>query len=209
MALLHHASITPTKLEALAAWAPHRPWYAGGGDLTILGAFRFDDPTGEVGIETFLVRAAQGPVLQVPLTYRAAPLVGADDSLVTEMEHTVLGPRWVYDGCADPVYAAALATAVLTGARQAALEIEVDGVLTTREATTFAVGSGLPGTVVPAITAVDRREVEGATVLGAGGLEITVCRVVVEPATLDTTGAQTLIGRWPDHSTPTLLAVVR
>ncbi|WP_148615375.1 CG0192-related protein [Nocardioides rubriscoriae] len=210
MALLHQASITPTKLEALAAWAPHRPWFAGSGDLTLLGAYRFDDPTGEVGIETFLVRAGEGPVLQVPLTYRGAPLAGADDALVCEMDHTVLGPRWVYDGCADPAYAAALATTVLTGGREAPLEVEqADGEVVTREITTFAYGSGVPGTEVPAITAVQRREEGECTVIEAGGLELTLCRVVTGGGALDTTGARTLTGRWPDRSEPTLLALVR
>jgi hypothetical protein len=210
MALLHQASLTPTKLEALAAWAPHRPWFVGTGDLALLGAYRFDDPAGEVGIESFLVRAGDGPVLHVPLTYRGAPLAGAEDALVTEMEHTVLGPRWVYDGCADPAYAAALATTVLTGGREAPLELrQADGVVVAREATTFVVGSGVPGTEVPAVIDVVRREEGECTVLTAGGLELTVCRVVSPAPTLDVDGARTLLGRWPDRSEPTLLAVVR
>ncbi|MGC4856177.1 maltokinase N-terminal cap-like domain-containing protein [Micromonospora sp. DT4] len=76
------------------------------------GAYRFDDPAGEVGIETMLVAAADGPVHQVPLTYRAAPLDDVDEWLVGTTEHSALGRRWVYDGCADPVYAAAVQPAV-------------------------------------------------------------------------------------------------
>jgi len=34
----------------------------------------------------------------VPLTYRGAPLDGAEDALVGTTEHGVLGRRWVYDG---------------------------------------------------------------------------------------------------------------
>jgi hypothetical protein len=45
-----------------------------------VSAYRFDDPAGEVGIETLLVRRGAGPVLQVPLTYRGAPLAGAEDA---------------------------------------------------------------------------------------------------------------------------------
>ena len=209
MALLHQASITPTKLEALSAWAPHRPWFVGGGELTILGAYRFDDPADEVGIETFLVRAGDGPVLQVPVTYRSAPLEGAERDLVTEMEHSVLGPRWVYDGCADPVYAAALATTVLTGGRQAEMHLEVDGVLKAREATTFVTGSGVPGTPVPAVGPVERREEAERTVLDAGALELTVVRVVTPTTVVNVEGEHTLMGRWSDRSTPTLLAMVR
>src|SRR5687767_1046232 len=111
MALLHRAEIRPTKLELLAAWLPGRSWYEGPapGDVTRVSAYRFDDPAGDVGIETLLVRAGDGLLLQVPLTYRGAPLDGHDRWLVGTMEHSVLGRCWVYDGCGDPVYAAVLA----------------------------------------------------------------------------------------------------
>ena len=46
-----------------------------------------------------------GSVLHVPVTYRAAPVAGADEHLIGTMEHSVLGRRWAYDGCADPVFA--------------------------------------------------------------------------------------------------------
>jgi predicted trehalose synthase len=64
-----------------------------------------------VGIETLLVvdESGDSPVLyQVPLTYRGAPLEGGHDALVGTMQHSVLGPRWVYDGPRDPVYATQL-----------------------------------------------------------------------------------------------------
>ncbi len=208
MALLHRATLTPTKADMLAAWLPHQEWYAGGGPLTVLGAYRFDDPDDQVGIETFLVRAGSGPVLQVPLTYRGAPLEGAEHGLVTEMQHSVLGPRWVYCGCDDPAYAAALVSTVLTGGAQAAQEIEVDGVRKSRETTTFARGSGVPDAVVPTLGPLARREVDGCTVLKSDEAEVTVCRKVTSTPGFDTAGLQTLHGRWPGHSEPTLLAAV-
>src|SRR5690349_10364756 len=113
MAVIHHATITPTKLELLAGWLPGRPWFPGG-ELRQVDAYRFDDPAGEVGVETLLV-AADGAVVQAPLTYRGAPLEAAEQHLLGTMEHSVLGTRWIYDGCGDPVWAAALATTVLTG----------------------------------------------------------------------------------------------
>ena len=67
--------------------------------------YRFDDPDGEVGVETIVWRTPRG-VLQVPFTYRAAPLAGPRQFLVGTSDHSVLGPRWVYDGSADPVWAA-------------------------------------------------------------------------------------------------------
>ena len=40
----------------------------------------------------------------MPVTYRDAPLPGADAWLIGTMDHSVLGKRWVYDGVGDPVY---------------------------------------------------------------------------------------------------------
>lgn len=209
MALLHRATITPTKAELLEAWVPHQAWFAGSGPLTMLGAYRFDDPDDAVGIETFLLRAGDGPVLQVPLTYRAAPLDGGEAALVTEMEHSVLGRRWVYDALADPVYATTLVTTVLTGGCQADLQVEVDGVLTTRETTTFARGSGGSGVVVPPLDGLVRREAHECTLLERDGVGVTVYRVVGPTPSFDLAGVHTLLGRWPDRSEPTVLAVVR
>ncbi len=127
MALLHRADIRPSKLELLAAWLPSRNWYTGGAEVARVAAYRFDDPAGQVGIETLLVRGGDGPVHQVPLTYRGTPLDGADEWLVGTTEHSVLGRRWVYDAVGDPVYAAALAEAILAGTGQAEEYFEVDG----------------------------------------------------------------------------------
>ncbi len=103
-----HATLTPTKLEALAAWLPGQEWFDGDvSDLTIVAHFRFVDPTGDVGVQTILL-TSRGVVYQVPLTYRGAALAGAEAALVCEMHHSELGLRWVYDAMADPVYAAEL-----------------------------------------------------------------------------------------------------
>ena len=113
----HPATIVPTKMELLQAWVPDQPWL-GGADastLTRVGSYRFDDPDGEVGIETHLVRTGDGQVLQVPLTYHGAPCHTAKDALITTMTHTTLGDRWIYDACHDPVYVRALVTAIMTG----------------------------------------------------------------------------------------------
>ncbi|MCC2592074.1 hypothetical protein LKO27_01345 [Tessaracoccus sp. OS52] len=102
------ATLTPTKLELLTAWLPSQVWFTG--DATAIeqeGRFRFVDPDGEVGIETILARSGDD-LLQVPLTYRAAPLEDADDALVGTLEHSELGTRYVYDAMSDPVYLAEL-----------------------------------------------------------------------------------------------------
>lgn len=112
MAVIHHTTLKPTKLELLAGWLPTRPWYLGGADapaLTKSGGFRLDDPEGEVGIEFMMATDTSAPgavTYLVPLTYRGAPLDGADHALIGTMEHGVLGKRWVYDGCHDPVLVA-------------------------------------------------------------------------------------------------------
>ena len=151
MALLHKATISPPSSAALSAWLPGRSWLDGAdvGTLSQLGAYRFDDPAGAVGIETLLVSTGDGRLVQVPLSYRAAPLAGAEDALVTTMQHSVLGPRWAYDGCADPVAMRALAAAILTGGHEAELEIDTGAGLERREPTVRVIGSGTPPAAVP------------------------------------------------------------
>jgi hypothetical protein len=119
VALFHRATISPTKDELIAAWAPTRPWgppAASGVD--VIGSYRFDDPDGRVGMETHLVGAG-GVLLQVPLTYRDEPLDGGGDAFISEMEHSVLGTRWVYDGLRDPRFVLMLAGVAMTGQGEA------------------------------------------------------------------------------------------
>ncbi|MFE2722189.1 1,4-alpha-glucan branching protein [Kitasatospora sp. NPDC059327] len=114
MAVIHQTALKPSKLELLTAWLPTRPWYGGGPggpELVKSGGFRLDDPRGEVGIEFMVVTDTSGPdpiAYLVPLSYRGAPLDGAEHALVGTMEHGVLGRRWAYDGYQDPVVVAQL-----------------------------------------------------------------------------------------------------
>jgi hypothetical protein len=127
MALFHRATITPTKAELIAEWAPTRPWGPAATDpLEMIGSYRFDDPDGRVGMETHLV-AVGGALLQVPLTYRDEPLDGAEDALITEMQHSVLGTRWVYDGLRDPRLVVMLAAVAMTGQGEALGMAQYDG----------------------------------------------------------------------------------
>jgi hypothetical protein len=119
MALFHRATITPTKTELITAWAPTRPWGPSTADpIKVIGSYRFDDPDGRVGMETHLVTAGAA-LLQIPLTYRDQPLNDADDALITEMQHSVLGTRWVYDGLRDPQLIIMLAAVTMTGQGEA------------------------------------------------------------------------------------------
>lgn len=186
MAILHIAQLRPSKMELLGQWLATRSWYRGPVDpqATALAAFRFDDPAGEVGVETHLVRVGDGPLLQVPVTYRGAPLPGAEKHLVGTIDHSVLGHRWVYDGDADPVYIQCVTSAIVNATSEAAVFVEVDGVK-----------QQLP---------------TSAQVLGTGGAaahnwRLTVIRTPLEPD--ETVGtAPALLGTWDGVPSPVVLA---
>ncbi|HET6214635.1 MAG TPA: hypothetical protein VFE14_17350 [Micromonosporaceae bacterium] len=208
MAVLHQtAELHPTKLELLAAWLPSRRWYQGpaGAEVERVAACRFDDPAGAVGIETMLVRAGGGPIHHVPLTYRGAPLEGGDAWLVGTCEHSVLGHRWVYDACGDPVYAAALASAIFGGTGQAEEFAEIDGRLQRREPVMTVTGSGVHGADVPVVHTVRRVVDEDPTLIATDSVELAVVRVI--DGSNHPAGA-TLTGRWNDLPAAVLLASV-
>lgn len=129
MAVIHHTTLTPSKMELLAGWLPWQPWYAGTGrqpQLAKAGGFRLDDPDGEVGMEFMVVNDRSGDrvfTCHVPLSYRGAPLDGADDALIGTTEHGVLGKRWVYDGVHDPVLVGQLLALIQGGAAPQAQSI--------------------------------------------------------------------------------------
>jgi hypothetical protein len=212
MALLYRADLSPTKLELLAAWLPTRVWYPGppGPELRRVASYRFDDPAGETGIETMLVRAGAGPVLQAPLTYRGAPLEGGDAWLVGTTEHSVLGRRWVYDACGDPVYAAVLADIIRTGAGQADEYIEDSGRLERREPSMSVRGSGAWDGGATAVDTVVRVEDGDPTLILTGTVELAVVRVLDDPAPpARPAPAARLSGTWHGRATDVVLARAR
>ena len=195
VALIYRATLSPTKPELLTSFLATRPWAGDTSSMEVFAAYRFDDPAGEVGIETHLVRTAAGAVLQVPTTYRAAPLDGAEEDLIATMEHSVLGRRWAYDGCADPVYLAALLETILTGGREAQLWVDDgSGDLAPREPQVRVSGSGQPGTAVPALGPFTRSDERDSTVVEAAGARLTVRRVL-DPGEPDGDGP-VLLGSW-------------
>jgi hypothetical protein len=119
MAIFHRATITPTKEELIAAWIPHQSWGPSADEpINAIGSYRFDDPEARVGMETFLVTAGE-TLFQVALTYRDEPLDDGEAALITQMEHSVLGTRWVYDGLCDPRFVVMLAGVSMTGQGEA------------------------------------------------------------------------------------------
>ena len=205
MALLHRADLTPTKIELLTGWLPGRPWYQEGSaaGLARVAAYRFDDPAGEVGIETILVAVGDGPVYQIPLTYRGAPLDGADAFLIGTTDHSVLGRRWVYDACGDPVYATALAAAVLADAGQADELLETGGEPERREPSMTITGSGVPDADVPPVGAIVRVEPDDPTIIVTDTVELVVVRRL---GGINVRPGATLTGTWNAQSTPQPLA---
>ncbi|MGU3436040.1 CG0192-related protein [Actinomycetes bacterium M1A6_2h] len=182
MALIHRAELNPSKLEMLQRWVPVQSWAVGvdTSSLEIVGAYRFDDPDGEVGLEAHLVECADGQVLHVPVSYRGAPLEGADSAFVTTMDHSVLGERWVYDGTVDPVFLRAFASTIVSGGQQASMDVETETGTAPRELTTFVVGSG------------------------GGGAQPVVVRIAGSVDVPE--GAATLTGTWPGQQDPVVLA---
>jgi hypothetical protein len=180
MAVLHEATITPTKDELVGPWLRTRRWWDGIDERGPVGSFRLDDPAGEVGMECFLFGSAEGSTLFVPVTYRGAELAGADAHLIGTMQHSVLGDRWVYDGCADPVFVATLAATILTGASQAEQEVHAaDGTVSQRAPTVRAHGTGTAGsastTVISTVAPVDE---ERRTLIDTDGATLAVARQV-------------------------------
>lgn len=123
MAEIHgSATLRPTKIEMLKAWLPSQPWFTGDAeDLAQAGQFRFVDPAGKVGVQVMLVTSG-GVLYQVPLSYRDAPLAGAEDALIGTMDHSVLGTRYVYDALSDPVFADELLRTIVEADTEAGVE---------------------------------------------------------------------------------------
>ena len=178
MGIVHKATLSPSKQEIVEAWLPTREWAAGRTIAGKIAEYRLDDPAGDVGVETILWRTDDGAVIQTPLTYRAEPLAAAEAYLITTTQHSVLGERWVYDGCGDPVWAATLAAAIATGGRQSQMYFEDDGQRIEIPARMQVRGSGTEP-AGPAIDGIDSTTDEGAvTTVRAGDVELALARVV-------------------------------
>jgi hypothetical protein len=197
MAIIHQATLTPTKVQLLEGWLPGRSWFPGdsAAGLERVGAARFDDPAGAVGVEILLVTTPEGPLVQTPMTYRPAPLDGAEEWLIGTLEHSVLGTRWVYDAVGDPVFVAAAAEAIRTGGHEAAEFLETPDGPVPREPLMTLRGSGTQMTGSRAeIIRID--DGDPAVILTNIG-ELSVPRL---PQTTPPDAALTLTATWPGGS---------
>lgn len=118
------------------------------------------------------------------------------------MTHTALGERWVYDGCTDPVYVTALATAILTGGVEAELFLSTDSGLVAEPSETHVRGSGSPPAQAPDLGQFVVTN-HGRTTRMHGSVSLTLLRV---PTTV--AGTATLTGTWPGQNTPLLVATI-
>ncbi|MGH1493623.1 MAG: maltokinase N-terminal cap-like domain-containing protein [Acidimicrobiales bacterium] len=205
MALFHRATLTPSKAEAIAAWAPTQPWGPPAGDaVEVVGAFRFDDPDHRVGIESHLVMAG-GRLLHVPVTYRDEPVDGADDALITEMHHSELGTRWVYDALSDERYIIMLAAVAMTGQGEALGMAVYDGRWCIAPANIRIQGGGWNLERVP-VDGFERVSDDGsAVVFNNDRFELRFFRQPV-PGPRPTIG---LTATWDEQPDPVVLAEVR
>jgi len=127
VAVVHRTTMSPGKLELLAAWLPAQPWYVAAEvkpELARAGGFRLDDPAGQVGIEFMVVTVRsdrRAVTYLVPMTYRGQALAGAGPALIGTSQHGVLGQRWIYDGLRDPVLVAQM-VALIQGEAQAQMQ---------------------------------------------------------------------------------------
>jgi hypothetical protein len=205
MARFHVATITPTKTELIAQWAPTQAWGpAADVPIEVIGSYRFDDPDGRVGMEIHLVTAG-GTLLQVPLTYRDEPLEGADDALIVEMQHSVLGTRWVYDGLRDPRLVVMLAAVAMTGQGEALGMAEYDGRWYIAPSNVRIQGGGWTQERVPVDGFEVTRDDETGLVFRNDRFELTVFRRPV-PGRRPAIG---LTATWDGQPNPVVLAEVR
>lgn len=186
MAIIHQATLIPSKAELVARWLPHQAWFAGpAATVRPVAAYRFDDPDGQVGIESHLLDV-DGRLVHVPLTYRGSALDGAEAWLVGTMEHSVLGTRWVYDAPGDPVYRSEVVRVIRTEGAQVRLFVETPGGPVEREASMQVRGHGGPD---------DDPRVEVVRFPAGDAAHVPV------------TG--TLTGTWPGQDRPTTLVRLR
>ena len=195
MSIVHKATLTPSKKEIFGAWLATQSWCEG--DLTgTIGSYRFDDPAGRVGIECVLLEVGDS-VVHLPVSYREAPLDGAEDFLMATTEHSALGTRYVYDACADPVAFRELLSAALTGAPQEPMDVYDQGRLVERRETVVtAAGTGSWSRhAVPHFDGVTIRSHGAESRVEVGSFVVVVKRVVDGS---DADGTESIQVTWPD-----------
>ena len=181
------ATLTPSKIELLAAWLPGQPWFDGGAEgFERVANFRLVDPDGEVGLDCMVI--ADGWVSYfVPVTWRGAPVDGPE--LIGTVEHSEMGTRWCYDAATDPVFMAELERVIREAGEQAEIH-------------------DMDGNAIPLVM-----HVKGSGVVPgeAPDAELQLMRVLDRTADVPGDALGTLMADWTDQAGPChdLLAVLR
>ncbi len=213
MSIIFDTTLSPSKYELLAAWLPSQPWFSGDASrLEVVGAYRFDDPEGEVGFEGHLFTAGDGVTYHVPLSYRGAPLEYGEEFLVGTMEHGVLGKRWASDAIGDPAFRAVLATVMVqggTGSRE--FLVDDTGAEVEYEPSVRVAGTGSPGLALPELWAaqVELRGTMSVAHTEFVSLELHRIILPVLDGSSDAEGAWSLRGAWGGDRVGALLATLR
>lgn len=211
MAILHRAQLTPSKLDLIRPWLAQQTWAQPlHPDADRLGTYRFDDPDGEVGVETFILHNGDNPPLHTPYTYRGAPLDSAEQHLIGTMQHSVLGPRWMYDATGDPVYAQTLASTILSGATEVEQYRETDTGKEIVPGTAHVKGSGNQPTTLDLPRELTTTTHNGITTITTDTHQLHIVRRIGDPLpdSISSTITHTLTGTWQGHDTPVVLAAL-
>lgn len=204
MSLVHNATISPSKQEVAQQWLATTDWF--GGDTADATAerrfsYRFDDPAGQVGVESILVRHGD-QMFQLPLTYRDAELSGAEQWFLTEMDHSALGQRWIYFGLGDPVLVNALIAAIRTGQRQE--DYQLEGESETFPSPVTVRGTGNDESVEP--VEITGHDANGSTsVVHTTGGDLVIPHVL---GSMGLGGRPGLVGQWPEGPSDVVFAVL-
>jgi hypothetical protein len=153
-----------------------------------------------------ILRAGDKGELHVPLTYRGAPLEGAEAWLLGTSEHSVLGTRWFYDAAGDPVYAQVLAQAILGGGQEADLFYETDTGRESIPGTAEVRGSGSEPIDDIHADPVETTTSGAVTTITTPAFELLLVREI--GTGLPTRVRQSLTGTWDGQSESVLLAAV-
>ena len=213
MSIIYETTLSPSKYELLAAWLPSQPWFTGDvSRLEPVGAYRLDDPEGEVGFEGHLFTAGGDTIFHAPLSYRGAPLEEGEAFLVGTLEHGVLGKRWVSDAIGDPAFRAVVATVMVQGSTgEMEHVVGSDGESVAYETSVRVAGTGSPGLQVPELWAALVSHGEGSSLARTEFCELEVLRIISPTSDRgeDEDGTFSLRGAWGGERVGVPLAILR
>lgn len=209
MSDIFKTTLEPSKEEIVAAWLPKQDWWGADASKTqIVTGYRFDDPAGEVGIQGLIVSGGDASVYHVPVTYRGAPLEGAEDFLMGTMEHGKLGKRWVYDAIGDALFQQELANIIAQGGTESKeFVIDAEGNKTPRAPQSYIKGSGSKADTSPSMAGAQVTTEDGVSTALSREASLSILRRINSHAVF-TAEVETLSCTWPEKPTPVVVATL-